>query len=110
MPDAAPVSFSRQSRGEAAGTDGGWQGGAGPEMPATRPATAPANFHVLAKPTGPICNLDCEYCFFLSKEALYPGDRFRMSDDAARRRTSASTSGPSPTARSPWRGRAASPR
>jgi len=38
-------------------------------------------FHVLAKPTGPICNLDCEYCYFLSKESLYPGDRFRMTDD-----------------------------
>jgi len=37
-------------------------------------------YHVLAKPTGPICNLDCAYCFFLSKEALYPGDRFRMSE------------------------------
>ena len=36
---------------------------------------------MLAKPSGPICNLDCEYCFFLSKEALYPGDRFRMSDE-----------------------------
>jgi uncharacterized protein len=36
---------------------------------------------VLAKPSGPICNLDCEYCFFLSKEALYPGDRFRMTDE-----------------------------
>lgn len=41
-------------------------------------------FHVLAKPTGPICNLDCTYCFFLSKEALYPGDRFRMGDDVLR--------------------------
>ncbi|KAA3636327.1 MAG: anaerobic sulfatase maturase [Armatimonadetes bacterium] len=41
----------------------------------------PAAYHVLAKPTGPICNLDCEYCFFLSKEMLYPGDRFRMADD-----------------------------
>ena len=40
--------------------------------------------HVLAKPTGAICNLDCEYCFFLSKEALYPGDRFRMSDETLR--------------------------
>jgi uncharacterized protein len=49
--------------------------------PAVRPATAPPQFHVLAKPTGAICNLDCEYCFFLTKEALYPGDRFRMSDD-----------------------------
>jgi len=38
-------------------------------------------FHLLAKPTGPICNLDCEYCFFLSKEMLYPGDRFRMADE-----------------------------
>ena len=41
----------------------------------------PLAFHDLAKPTGPICNLDCEYCFFLSKEMLYPGDRFRMADD-----------------------------
>jgi uncharacterized protein len=48
---------------------------------AARPPTAPEQFHVLAKPTGPICNLDCEYCFFLSKESLYPGDRFRMADD-----------------------------
>jgi len=39
------------------------------------------SYHVLAKPTGPICNLDCEYCFFLSKEMLYPGDRFRMADE-----------------------------
>jgi uncharacterized protein len=29
-------------------------------------------FHVLAKPTGPICNLDCKYCFYLEKEVLYP--------------------------------------
>ena len=36
---------------------------------------------MLAKPTGAICNLDCKYCFFLSKEMLYPGDRFRMADD-----------------------------
>ncbi|MEI2699237.1 MAG: radical SAM protein [Microthrixaceae bacterium] len=34
----------------------------------------------MAKPTGAICNLDCSYCFFLSKELLYPGDRFRMAD------------------------------
>ena len=38
-------------------------------------------FHLLAKPTGAVCNLDCEYCFFLSKEMLYPGSRFRMADD-----------------------------
>src|SRR3954449_4891650 len=42
---------------------------------------APRAFHVMAKPTGGICNLDCEYCFFLSKEMLYPGSRFRMAED-----------------------------
>jgi len=28
-------------------------------------------FHVMAKPVGPICNLDCKYCFYLEKENLY---------------------------------------
>ena len=54
---------------------------AGPPLPSSLSSDARGDFHVLAKPTGPICNLDCEYCFFLSKEALYPGDRFRMSDE-----------------------------
>jgi serine-type anaerobic sulfatase-maturating enzyme len=30
------------------------------------------DFHVMAKPIGPICNLDCKYCFYLEKESLYP--------------------------------------
>ena len=42
---------------------------------------APRAFHLLAKPTGAVCNLDCSYCFFLSKEMLYPGSRFRMADE-----------------------------
>src|SRR5881397_2972925 len=42
---------------------------------------APRAFHLMAKPTGAVCNLDCEYCFFLSKEMLYPGSRFRMAED-----------------------------
>ena len=33
------------------------------------------SFHVLTKPIGPICNLDCKYCFYLEKEKLYPGER-----------------------------------
>jgi uncharacterized protein len=32
-------------------------------------------FHILAKPVGPLCNLDCKYCFYLEKETLYPGTR-----------------------------------
>ncbi len=46
-----------------------------------RTASMPLRIHVLAKPTGAVCNLACEYCFFLDKEQLYPGSRFRMSDE-----------------------------
>ena len=39
-------------------------------------------FHLLTKPVGPICNLDCKYCFYLEKEKLYPGEnQWRMSDE-----------------------------
>jgi uncharacterized protein len=43
--------------------------------------TQPLAFHVMAKPTGAQCNLDCAYCFFLKKAALYPDSTFRMSDE-----------------------------
>lgn len=37
--------------------------------------------HVLAKPMGPICDLKCDYCFYLEKKELFPeGESFRMSD------------------------------
>ncbi|MGD8109263.1 anaerobic sulfatase maturase [Vibrio sp. TRT 17S01] len=37
-------------------------------------------FHILAKPVGPLCNLDCEYCFYLDKSEYYPETkRFDMS-------------------------------
>ena len=35
----------------------------------------------MAKPRGAICNLDCKYCYFLKKEALFPNSNFRMSDN-----------------------------
>ena len=41
----------------------------------------PEAFHVMAKPTGSLCNLECAYCFFLKKEQLYPGSTFHMSDE-----------------------------
>jgi len=38
-------------------------------------------FHVMTKPIGAICNLDCEYCYYLEKEELYPETKsFRMED------------------------------
>jgi len=42
----------------------------------------PKAFHVMTKPMGPICNLDCSYCFYLEKENLYPaGHNFKMTDE-----------------------------
>ncbi|MFB6140701.1 MAG: anaerobic sulfatase maturase [Halosimplex sp.] len=45
-------------------------------------ATRDAPFHVMAMPTGPACNLGCEYCYYLNKAELYPdGEDFRMSTE-----------------------------
>jgi uncharacterized protein len=43
--------------------------------------TPPLAFHIMLKPRGAICNLGCQYCYFLSKEKLYPDSDFRMPDD-----------------------------
>ena len=41
--------------------------------------------HLMAKPVGPICNLDCDYCFYLEKEDMSPPrEKFRMSDEVLR--------------------------
>ena len=53
-------------------------------MPTAPSPDGPAGFHLLAKPTGAICNLDCSYCFFLAKEELYPGSSFQMTDGVLR--------------------------
>src|SRR5262245_29882263 len=66
LADASPREFGRDMEARAA---------------IARPDDRPTSFHLLAKPTGAVCNLDCSYCFFLSKEMLYPGSRFRMADD-----------------------------
>jgi uncharacterized protein len=51
------------------------------ELPSSPPpADGPPGFHLLAKPSGSTCNIDCTYCFFLSKEALYPNEKSRMSE------------------------------
>lgn len=53
-----------------------------PKTPARPPRPVPSHaVHVMAKPIGPRCNLDCGYCYYLEKETLFPpGHRFRMDD------------------------------
>lgn len=52
----------------------------------------------MAKPIGPICNIDCEYCYYLDKEQLFPtGENFRMTREGLReyiRQLIASSPGP----------------
>lgn len=46
------------------------------------PDFAATPFHVMAKPIGPICNLDCRYCYYLHKEELYPNDnKWKIGDE-----------------------------
>lgn len=43
---------------------------------------ARAPFHLMTKPMGSKCNLDCTYCFYLEKERLYPETAgFRMKPE-----------------------------
>jgi hypothetical protein len=41
----------------------------------------PPQIHVLAKPTGAVCNLHCSLCFFLIKEPLSPDSRCHLDDE-----------------------------
>jgi uncharacterized protein len=52
-----------------------------PGPPAQQPS--PSACHVMAKPSGSVCNLDCTYCFYLEKDRLYPdrAGQWRMTDE-----------------------------
>jgi uncharacterized protein len=43
------------------------------------------DYHLLAKPAGAACNLGCQYCFFLSKEQLYPDESHLMTEEMQER-------------------------
>jgi len=62
--------------------------------------------HVIAKPTGPVCNLNCEYCFYLEKKALFGfGEQYRMSDNVlCAFITNYITSQPTPVVEFVWQG------
>lgn len=62
--------------------------------------------HVVAKPIGPLCNIDCEYCFYLEKQALYGTEKsFRMSDTVLKTFiTNYISSQPTPAVEFVWQG------
>jgi uncharacterized protein len=66
----------------------------------------PQGIHVVAKPIGPLCNLNCEYCFYLEKQALFgPGEKYRMSDKVLSAFiTNYITSQPTPVVEFVWQG------
>lgn len=66
----------------------------------------PQGIHMMAKPIGPACNLNCTYCFYLEKQALFPkGEEFRMSDEVlAAYITKYITSQPTPEVEFVWQG------
>ncbi len=60
----------------------------------------------MAKPAGPLCNLDCHYCYYLGKSALFPeGPIRRMPDELLERyvRTYIASS-PGPLVHFEWHG------
>ncbi len=45
-------------------------------------AGAPVAYNVMLKPFGPICNLNCDYCYYLEKKNLYMDEKkFIMSEE-----------------------------
>ncbi len=49
-------------------------------MPNTSPHWLPPAFQVMVKPVGPVCNLACDYCYYLTKDHLFPNSDFIMPD------------------------------
>ena len=42
--------------------------------------------YVMAKPVGPLCNMACDYCYYLEKSELYAGSKsYKMSDEMLER-------------------------
>ncbi|KAB2890118.1 MAG: anaerobic sulfatase maturase [Desulfobulbaceae bacterium] len=70
------------------------------------PESSGQGIHVVAKPVGPACNLNCEYCFYLEKKALFGSDdNYRMNEEILRSFISSYISSqPTPVVEFVWQG------
>ena len=66
--------------------DGSWRTTDKYDVPSLTANQGPQRFHVMAKPGGSTCNLDCDYCFYLSKQTLPDGPiTGKMNDEMLER-------------------------
>lgn len=78
----ADTGSSRLASGTSPPPRDAWVGKANLTPPGAPSRGLPPGFHVMLKPSGATCNLDCGYCYYRDKEALYgDGARFVMSDE-----------------------------
>ncbi len=55
--------------------------------------TAKFPYHIIIKPIGAVCNLNCSYCYYLDKKSLYPGIKsFRMTEEVLKNLTQQASS------------------
>ncbi len=46
----------------------------------------PPSFNVMVKPAGPLCNLDCTYCYYLEKKNIFAGSPgYKLEEDLLER-------------------------
>ena len=43
--------------------------------------SGPMAFNIMLKPAGSLCNLDCNYCYYLDKAGIYGGKEPIMSEE-----------------------------
>lgn len=86
IPPANDPSRSEKPSGYVIAEDGSWRPLDVYDAPLLMANQGRRRFHVMIKPSGSACNLDCTYCFYLSKATLPAGPgKGRMSDETLER-------------------------
>ena len=54
------------------------------DIPVLEAGPMPPSFHLMTKPSGAICNLDCKYCYFPLQGETLPRQQLPHERDPAR--------------------------